>query len=571
MFVDTSIVSNKKKTKSYKRVLLRESFRENGKVKHRTVANLSHCSQEEIDAIQLALRHKDELQHHLDKKLKDISVTSQQGLSMGAVWTIHEIAKRLGIIDALGATPQGKLALWQVIARVIDQGSRLSATRLATSHAACDILGMDPFNEEHLYRNLVWLLNHQREIEDTLYAFNCRKAKGEGLYLYDVTSSYFEGEKNELGAFGYNRDKKRGKRQIVIGLLCDENGDPISIEVFPGNTTDQQTFGSQLKKVSERFSGKIITLVGDRGMIKGPQQTALMEATEEGQKEGGDGKSYYYITAITKAQIESLMTKGVLQLTLFDESLCEVKTNEGVRYILRRNPVRAKEIQRTREDKFQVLIRAMGKKNSYLKEHEKAKGETAERALNALAKKLKVTDLVKITLDGTNRQLSVSKDEGAQKEAERLDGCYAIKTDLTQEQASKEIVHDRYKDLSKVELAFRTSKTAFLEMRPIYLRKEKRTRGHALVVMLAYKIIRELTNCWRGIDITVEEGIYKLSQVCSTYISLNGATPIHQIPTPRADIQELLTAAKVVLPEVFPVRHGAVATRQKLQSRRNLP
>src|SRR5439155_16868542 len=146
-------------------------------------------------------------------------------------------ARRLGIEKALGTTREGKLALWQVIARVIDQGSRLSAVRLAMAHAACDVLALDPFDEDALYENQDWLAGAQASIEDRLYAQRT-KTKPIHLFLYAVTRSYFEGTHNALAAFGYNRDGKKGKMQIVIGLLCDEDGYPVSIEVFPGNTQD---------------------------------------------------------------------------------------------------------------------------------------------------------------------------------------------------------------------------------------------------------------------------------------------------------------------------------------------
>jgi transposase len=156
------------------------------------------------------------------------------------------MACRLGIASALGHSREGKLALWQVIARVIDQGSRLSAVRFAESRAACDILDCDAFHEEHLYANLDWLHEHQEEIENKLFRRLHGKEKTD-LFLYDVTSSYLEGKHNELGAFGYNRDRKQGKQQIVIGLLCDAKGTPLSIEVFPGNTV---TSRADLERVS---------------------------------------------------------------------------------------------------------------------------------------------------------------------------------------------------------------------------------------------------------------------------------------------------------------------------------
>src|SRR5216684_5392310 len=187
MYVDTSHITRGGKT--YTRHLLRESYRANGKVLHRTIANVSHCSAAEIAALRLALRHKEDLEHL--GNIQD-AITLKQGLSFGAVWTVYHVARRLGIEQALGTTREGKLALWQVIARVIDQGSRLSAVRLAMAHAACDVLGVGTFDEDALYANLDWLANRQAAVEDTLFAKRNR-TKPVSLFLYDVTSSYFSG------------------------------------------------------------------------------------------------------------------------------------------------------------------------------------------------------------------------------------------------------------------------------------------------------------------------------------------------------------------------------------------
>ena len=297
MYIDTSHITRGGKT--YARHLLRESYRANGKVLHRTIANVSHCSEAEIEAMRLALRHKEELEHL--GTIQD-AITLKQGTSFGAVWTVYHIARRLGIEKALGTTREGKLALWQVMVRVIDQGSRLSAVRLAMSHAACDVLGVGPFDEDALYENLDWLAGVQAAVEDRLYAQRTQ-SKPITLFLYDVTSSYLEGAQNELAAFGYNRDGKKGKRQIVIGLLCDEDGHPVSIEVFPGNTSEPHTFAAQLEKVKVRFGVTAITFVGDRGMIKGQQIAAL--ATQ----------GFHYITAITKPQIENYCAQGPCKWT----------------------------------------------------------------------------------------------------------------------------------------------------------------------------------------------------------------------------------------------------------------
>src|SRR5215475_14570439 len=195
MYIDTSHITRGDKT--YTRHLLRESYRANGKVLHRTLANLSQCSAAEIEAIRLALRHREELENL--GTIQD-AITLKQGLSFGAVWTVSQVARRLGIAKALGTTREGKLALWQVIARVIDQGSRLSAVRLAMAHAACDVLGVGPFDEDALYDNLDWLAHRQATVEDKLFAKRTQ-IKPVSLSLYDVTSSYLEGTHNDLATF----------------------------------------------------------------------------------------------------------------------------------------------------------------------------------------------------------------------------------------------------------------------------------------------------------------------------------------------------------------------------------
>lgn len=546
MYVDSSKSHGK-----YTRFLLRENYREDGKVKHRTIANLSHCSAEEIDAIKLALKHKKNLAE-LISVAEDISL--HQGPSVGAVCLINDIARQIGIHKAFGPSREGKLALWQVIARVINQGSRLSSVRLAGSHAACDILGLEVFNEDDLYKNLDWLSSKQKSIEDRLHKITYPDKSPE-LFLYDVTSSYLEGSCNELGAFGYNRDGKKGKQQIVIGLLCDEFGKPLSIEVFQGNTNDTKTFHSQIKKVAKRFGDREVTFVGDRGMIKGPQIEDIKK------------NDFHYITAITKDQINKLLNQGVIQLELFDEKLAEI-VNEDVRYVLRRNPKRAEEIRKVRNSKLLSLKRLVEKQNKYLSDHPRAHGDVALRKVEERCKKLNISKWVMCTI--FERIISIEANKDVLAGESKLDGCYVLKTDL-KNNISKNIIHNRYKDLAKVEWAFRTSKTVELEMRPIHVRLEDRTRGHALVVMLAYRIVQELSSRWVNINLTVDEGLRELSQVCAVEMKVKGKPFCKKIPEPRSSINELLQAAQVRLPEALPSTGKKVATRKKLPGRRKLP
>jgi len=547
------IVENKSVVKTNKKIyhstLLRESYREDGKVKKRTIANLSNCTPQEIAAIRIALKHKDSLTAL--GSIKE-SVVLKEGLSIGAVWTVFQMAKRLGIEKALGNSFEGKLALWQVIARVIDQGSRLSAVRLAQTHAACDILGIEKgFDENSLYDNLGWLCDHQEKIEQNLFLSRRGENKPE-LFLYDVTSSYLEGEKNALADYGYNRDKKKGKKQIVIGLLCDELGEPVSTEVFRGNTQDTETFQSQVQKTVERFGCKNVTFVGDRGMIKKTQIERLPEG-------------FHYITALTRVQIEGLIERGLIQMTVFDVNLCEIE-EKGIRYILRRNPWRAEEISENRQSKQKKIDGIVEKTNKYLEEHSRAKVSKAIERINKKIELLKIHKWVKIEAD--ERRLKLVIDEEVLKEESLLDGCYVIKTSLPEKSATKEIIHARYKDLSMVESAFRTSKTKHLEIRPVFVQTERNTRGHVLVVMLAYMIVRALQNKWKELELTVEEGIKQLTTLCSMTVEVNGQECCLKIPIPRETSQELLKRLDICLPSVLPHKDILVVTRKKLAKQR---
>jgi transposase len=539
--------------KVYFRTLLRDSYRDaEGKVKHHTIANLSQCSESEIQAIALALKHKNDLEG-LQQNFQD-PLQLRQGLSFGAIFLLHQLAQRLGIAQALGPERPGQLALWQVIARALAQGSRLSAVRLAGSHAVGEILDLEPFNEDHLYGNLAWLSEQQVAIEQALFRHLYSQGAPD-LYLYDVTSTYLEGDCNALAAWGYNRDGKEGKKQIVIGLLCDQAGQALSIELFAGNTNDLKTFAPQIQKVAQRFGASTVTLVGDRGMIKGPQMQNLNE------------KGFHYITAITKPQIEALLAKKVLQLGLFEEQLAEVEdAADKVRYLVRRNPERQKEMAASRAARQQKMESLVKEANAYLAKHPKAKLTTQEKKLRPKLATLKLGAWLELKTQ--DRTLVLEANARGLEKHSQLDGCYALKTDLPAALASAEVVHARYKDLALVEQNFRTMKTVELEMRPVYVRLEQTTRGHALVVMLAYRLIKELEKCWSQEDLTVEEGLRELDSLCLTEVLVNQQVKDEILPEPREQVKKLFALAKVELPKKLRRRQLPVATKQKLTNHR---
>jgi hypothetical protein len=274
---------------------------------------------------------------------------------------------------------------------------------------------------------------------------------------------------------------------------------------------------------------------------------------------------FHYITAITKPQIETLLAAGVLQMELFAVEVCEVQ-QPGVRYVLRRNPLRAEQLAAWRADKQAHVGRLLEERNSYLAEHRRAKVSTAERVVRAKIAQLKIQAWLRVEADGRTLKLTVN--QPVLDEVSRLDGCYVIKTDLPQSAAAKQVVHDRYKDLAQVEQAFRTCKTTHLETRPVYVRTAEHTRGHVLVVMLAYLIRRELSRAWASLDTTVEEGLHQLQTLCSTQLKVDGGGSCLRIPAPHTASCALLTALAISLPEALPHVETHVVTRKKLPERR---
>lgn len=545
MHLDIAFIRTRGKV--YKRVLLRTSYREGKKVKHKTIANLSRQSEETIEAIRFALKNKQDIHKFLVSIEETPSL--KKGPAVAAIYALMHIARQLGITSALGNTIEGRLALWQVFARVIAQGSRLSAVRLASTHATCDLLNVESFNEDNLYNNLDWLSDNQEKIEKKLFSAKMASGMDLNLFLYDVTSSYTEGDKNEYSNFGYNRDKKRGKKQIVIGLLTAYDGDPVSIQVFEGNRTDNTTFVEQVHKIRDKFGVENVIWVGDRGMIKNTQIAQL-------------DKNFQYVTAITKPQMLSLIEKGKIAIGDFSDELKEIIDNDTrIRYILRCNPVRAEEIDAQRKSKLASLERQGMKANQYLKEHPRSKLETSLRRLRAYAKKLKINGWIGIRKSKSVITIKVNK-EKLEIES-RFDGCYVVKTNvIDSSNASTEIMHARYKDLSEVEWAFRTMKTTHLEIRPYYVQKYSRTDGHAFVVMMAYKLVRYLREAWKHLEITVEEGIAELSGFHSV---LKGDNPTCQyILKPHGLSEKLLDALNINLPKALPYKGINVATRKKL-------
>jgi transposase len=515
--------------------LLRESYREKGQVKTRTIANITHWDPARIEAVRRALRGD------FDGILEDRCATS--GLIFGVLFVLKAIADRLGLTHALGKRRFASLALFLILARVAHQGSRLSAVRWAQNHAVTEILGLQSFDEDDLYTTLDELCQDQERIEDTLFRDYVKKQGAPpALVLYDVTSSYLEGTCNELAAFGYDRDRKYGKMQIVIGLLTGPNGEPLSVKVYEGQTSDVDTVQDPLETIKNRFGIEEVVFVGDRGMVKTKGKLSIKE------------RGFKYITALTDPQIRKLLKSDVLQLSLFDETIHEVQHGR-LRYVLRRNDsVRSKE-QRRREDKLRKLTELILKRNEFVRGSKRSKPEAGLRSLTGWVQRHKLGSFVSLSLK--EREIVCTIDEAAKTDAALLDGCYVIETDVSKTIMEGQAVHDRYKDLQQVERDFRTLKTAFLEVRPIYLRNAARTKAHVFVAMLALKIVRELrqllvkefgTTEQDKMALTLEDVLTHLGRLCLQIYPIKEGSDITHIPVADETQTKILKAIGVIWP-----------------------
>jgi hypothetical protein len=558
MFI-TEVVSKGKRGKIYTSILLRESVRVGPTVKSKTLAVLTHLPAPVLAAVRQAVAQPADSLAELAASANG-ALQLRQAESFGAVWTADQIARQLGLPQALGVTPAAALSYWQVLARVLRPGlSLLAMVRLARGCAAAALLGWrQPFTEDDLYANGAWLEGRHAVIERRLWQAR-PVAPRDQLFLYDVTSSYVEGDHNALADWGYNRDHKSGKKQLVVGLLTDSRGEPVSIQVYRGNTNDLKTFGDQVQKIKAELGGAGVTLVGDRGMIRTKQTTLAQQA------------GFHFITALTKPQIEKLLATQVFQLEFFEEQVHEVLGPDGQRWVLRRNPVRQAELQKTRTQKQQTLAAALAQANTYLQTHARAKLDTQRRQLTARLHKLKVQDWLAVTVQ--QKQLVLTADPKALAAASQLDGCYVVVTDLPSAQADAQTIHDRYKDLAYVERDFRTLKTGHLEIRPWYVCTEANTQAHALTAMLALKVRRHLERAWWPLEVTVEEGLRELEQLCVLELvhPTSGQVVSRQVPQPSARQQQLLTALKLSLPSTVPAATVTVGTRKKInQARKTL-
>ena len=461
-------------------ILLRESYRVDGKVKKRTLLNLSDWSTELIEGLRTLLKGGTALPPGQD------AIIIKRSLPHGHVAAVLGTLRRIGLDRLLGPTGGAPnrcrdLVVAMIVARLIAPLSKLATAKaLDPITAACslgEILGLGAVDEDELYTALDWLLERQPQIEAALAR---RHLKNGTLVLYDVSSSYLEGHCCPLAQFGFNRDGKRGKMQIVYGLLCASDGCPVAIEVFEGSTGDPATLAAQVDKLKRRFDLTHVVLVGDRGMIT---QTRI---NEDIKPAGLD-----WITALRAPQIRILVDSGVFQLSLFDQrDLASITADDypGERLIVCRNPELAVARRRKREDLLTATERNLAEiQNRVRRARKPLRGiDKIGLKVGAVVGKYKMAKHFTLTI--TDTDFSFARKQDAIDAEARLDGIYVIRTNLKAPTLDDSATVRAYKSLAQVERAIRSIKTVDLQIRPIFHWAAPRVRAHVLLCMLAYHL-----------------------------------------------------------------------------------
>jgi transposase len=460
-------------------ILLREGYREGGKVKTRTLANLSKLPPEALAALGQVLKG--------DKLIKaGDAFEAIASPHHGHVQAVLIAMQRLGFANLISSRPsrQRDLAVAMVVARILEPDSKLATTRWWHTTTLPAMLDVADADEDDLYAAMDWLLKSQDRIEKKLAA---RHLRDDGLVLYDLSSSYFEGVTCPLAAFGHNRDGKKGKLQVNYGLLTDRCGIPVSVSVFKGNTGDTKTLLPQVDKVRRDFGIEQFVLVGDRGMIAQKQIDALREI---------DGIDW--IAALRPEAIKKLVTSGAIQMGLFDErNLFGLIHPDfpGERLVACRNPELAKRRSQKRKSLLEATVKELEKVRRMVQQGRFHGKDDIGVRVGKVVNKYKVGKHFTLDIHDDNFGFAIDQEKVAAEAS--LDGIYVIRTSLSEQQISDDDTVRSYKLLSQVERGFRSLKTIDLKVRPIRHRLEDRVRAHIFLCMLACYVQWHMIEAWR--------------------------------------------------------------------------
>jgi len=471
----------------YEAHLLRRSYREGGKVKNETLANLSRLPRETVELVRRSLRGEQFL-----SAVDGFEVC--RSLPHGHVAAVLGIARQLDLARLLDreASPERARVLAMVVQQVLRPGSKLACTRALGQSTLAEELAVEGVDADELYAALDWLGERQERIEARL----ARRHLGEGAHvLYDVSSSYFEGRTCPLLALGYSRDRRRGSLQIIYGLLCDHEGRPVAIEVFPGGLHDDKTLPAQIEKLRERFGFTTLVLIVDRGMATKANLETLAAAEGLG-----------WITALKAPQVKKLVKEGSLQLSLFDEqNLAEIASADypGERLVVCRNPLVAAERARKREDLLAATEAALAPLKARVDAGTLVEAAEIALAVGQVINRRKVKKHFELVI--ADSRFEYRRKQAQITEEAALDGFYVLRTNLAAQTLTAPDVVRSYKQLAHAERAFRTLKSPELEIRPIRHRREDRVRAHTFLCLLAYYLEWHLRAAWAPLLFTDEQ------------------------------------------------------------------
>jgi len=478
--------------REYESAYLRRTYRDGGRVRHETLANLSGLPAGMVDSIEAALQGTALVP-------AGDAVTITRSVPHGHVAAVHAMAVKLGLPALLGpASPGRDLALALVISRVAAPASKLSTLTWQADTTLGPDLGIEAASADDAYAAMDWLEARQDAIEARLARRHLApEANPSRMALFDLSSSWMEGRRCPLSARGYSRDGKKGKLQIEYGLLTDPEGRPVAVRVFPGNTGDPAAFTEIVSVVRDKFGLKKMVMAGDRGMITTARIDALKEL---------DG-DYGWITALRSPAIRKLMADdGPLQLSLFDEQdLAEITSPDfpGERLIACRNPVLAADRARTRGELLAATEKLLAPLIARVQAGKLAGAGEIGVAVGKVISKYKTAKHFGVTI--TDDSLTVERRQAQISEEAALDGLYVIRTPVPAAQLDAPAVVAAYKNLKYVERDFRHIKADDLDLRPVFHRLEKRVKAHVLICMLAAYLVWHLRRAWAPLTCTDED------------------------------------------------------------------
>jgi len=532
-------IKKRKNGKCYCTTLIRESYRENGKVKNKTVANISDLPKALIENIKAFLNDS-----KCNFKISDLEIG--RSYEYGASFALRKLAKEIGLDTAICSkkTQWRENVLAMIIGRILYQGSKLNLVNSYMDTAlwenAGHTFGVRPNVEKDCYKPMDELLKRKDAIERKLAKKHLEKG---AILLYDITNTWLEGEysNSEIVTYGKAKGGKVGYKQIAIGLLTNEEGCPVGVEIFKGSTADQSTVLDQIKKISDKYGITEAIFVGDRGMLTRKRISEI------------DSNFFKIVTALNHKELSSLIEKENIQMDLFDEmNITEVIDSEdnNTRYMLCKNEKERVKESNTREALIKKVEGLLTKKAAVKRKRDKNK---TCASVGRIFEKIKIEKFFSWDVDDNGR-LTWSRKEEKIDEEKLLDGCYVIKTNASKVM-SKENVVKAYQGLQKVEQAFRNMKTVLLELRPIHHKSDDRIKAHVFIVALAYylqwhftqRVAPLLENDGVGIEKrwSLDIIIKRLKSIAKTEILIKDIVIKQDISKPDTEQKEILNLLNI--------------------------